>query len=130
MIRVHEKKDMKDIMIFWALLILTLELKHKYPHFKIVPKNIPEVYCFEIKKIDYYLGYIAWTELYIYSNVQSQIDDAKDSLWELMAKDPNRPEAYCKLWSIYIKENKIDKCLDICERLFLDGSEFDDNEYM
>ena len=130
MMRVPEKKDVSDIMIFWALLVLTLQLKHVYPQFKIKAKNVPEAYSSEIKKIDGYLGYVSWTEIYIYTKVKTSIDDAKDLLWELIAKYPNRPEAYCKLWTIYIKEKKIDKCLDICERLFLDGSEFDDNEYM
>ncbi len=128
--RIPEKKDLTDIMVFWSLLVLTLELKYTYPMLKIKPKNIPEAYSSEIKKIDDYLGYISWSETYTYSKVQSKIDDAKDILWELIYKDSNRPEAYCKLWTIYIREKKIDKCLDICERLFLDGNEFDDNEYM
>ncbi len=128
--REKEKKDMTDVMIYWVLLVLTLEMKYLYPKLKFKPRNAPEVYSSEIKKIDDYLGYVAWTEIYRYSSVQSQIDDAKDLLWELIGKDVNRPEAYCKLWRIYVKEKKYDKCLDICERLFLDGTEFDDDTYM
>ena len=121
---------MTDIMVFWALLVLTLELKYVYPELKVKATNIPEAYSSEIKKIDEYLGYISWAEIYIFTKVQSKIDDAKDVLWELIAKDENRPEAYLKLCTIYLREKKIDKCLDLCERLFLDGNEFDANEYM
>ncbi len=130
MLRAQEKKDSTDVMIFWVLLVLTLELKNIYTHLKVKVRNVPEVYSSEIKKIDDYLGYVAWTEIYRYSKVQSQMNDAKDLLWELIGKNTNRPEAYCKLWSIYSKEGKMDKCLDICERLFLDGTEFDDDTYM
>ena len=128
--RAKEKKDITDIMTFWVLLVLTLELKYVCPELKVKPVNMPQAYSSEIKKIDEYLGYISWAETYIYTKVQTKIDDAKDVLWELIAKDENRPEAYLKLSTIYIREKKVDKCLDLCERLFLDGNEFDANEYM
>jgi len=130
MLRLNNVRDLTDVMIFWVLLIITLDLKFKHPEYKIKTKNLPEIYSSEIKKIDDYLGYISWTEIYSYSKEQSKIDDAKDILWELISKDPNRPEAYFKLWTIYSRERKTEKCLDICERLFLDANEYDENEYM
>ena len=114
----------------WCLLILTLELKYKYKNLGVKANNDPEAYSYSIKKIDEYLGYTSWTEIYTYSNDNKSINDAKDLLWELIAKDPNRPEAYFKLCKIYMNENKTEKCLEICERLFLDVTEFDDNEYV
>ena len=51
-------------------------------------------------------------------------------LWEVIGKDPTRPEAYCKLWNIYIKEKKFDKCIDLCEKAFLSENAIDENEYM
>jgi hypothetical protein len=117
-------------MAFWALLVLTLEAKYKQPGLLTRPKNEAEVYACGIKKVDKYLGYIAWTELYSYSGLKTDNEAAKDILWELVAKDANRPEAYCKLWAIYNREHKLDTCVDICDRLFLEASEYDDNEYM
>jgi len=116
-------------MLLWCLLILTLELLYRHKDLDITPNNDPKAYSYSIKKIDEYLGYISWTEIYTYSGDTTKIADAKDLLWELIAKDPNRPEAYCKLWKIYTMEKKYDRCLEICERLFLEGTEFEDNEY-
>lgn len=119
---------MIDIMILWILLIFSLEMNNKYTHFKIHPKNTPEIYSSQIMKINEYLGYIAWSEKYSYS-IKDEINDAKDFLWELISKNPNKPEAYFKLWAIYLKEKKIEKCIDICERLFIEISEFTEKEY-
>ena len=116
-------------MILWVLLILTLELDNVYANLKIKPKNPPEAYSSQIMQINEYLGYIAWTELSIYSK-NNDTNDAKDFLWELINKNPNKPEAYCRLWTVYLKEKKLDKCIDISERLFIDGSEFAEKEYM
>lgn len=121
-------KTSLDIMSLWILLVLTLELKNDYPHFKIKTKNLPEIYSSQIMKIDGYLGYIAWTENTIHTKGNNN-EDAKDFLNELIAKEPNRPEAYCKLWTIYWKEKNLEKCIEISEKLFLEGSEFDENEY-
>lgn len=128
--RKSKKKDITDIMLLWCLLVLTLELIYKHKNLGVKASNDPKAYSYSIKKIDEYLGYISWTEIYTYSEDAIKIADAKDLLWELIAKDPCRPEAYCKLWKIYTAEKKYDRCLEICERLFLEGSEFDDNEYV
>ncbi len=116
-------------MALWVLLVLTLEMTHKYRGLRLTPKNGPEAYCFEIKKLDNYLGYMSWVEKYIYTEKQNEINDAKDVLWELIAKDANRPEAYLRLWTIYHRENKLSKCLEISEKLFLEGTEFEASEY-
>ena len=109
---------------------MSLDLKHKYFHLNIEQKNHPESYSYEIKKIDEYLGYISWTEIYLTNNDQSKKDDAKDTLWELINRDSDRPEAYFQLWRIYMNENKIDKCMDLCERAFLNIGEENNDEYL
>jgi len=117
-------------MLLWCLLVLTLELKNEHKDLNLKPTNDPEAYSSSIKRIDKYLGHISWTEIYTYSDDKCKISDSKDILWELIVKDPNRPEAYCKLWKIYMSEKKYDKCLEVCSRLFLEGTEFEDSEYM
>jgi len=117
-------------MLLWCLLILTLELQSRYAYLKLKPKNKAEAYSFEIKRIDEYLGYIAWTEKYSYSADQSHLNDCKDVLKELISKYPNRPEAYLKLWKIYSQQKHVEECIDISERLFIEGTEYDENELM
>jgi len=127
--RMKEKtKDITDIMILWCLLILTLELQTTLAKLKIKPKNKAEAYSCEIKRIDEYLGYIAWTEKYTYSNVKSQIDDCKDVLRELIGKYPTRPEAYLKLWKKLYDTQKIDEAIDISEQLFIEGTDYEEND--
>jgi hypothetical protein len=117
-------------MIMWMLLIISLEMKYKYPKLKMKLKNTPESYSYEIKKINEYLGYLSWIELYIYTDVQQKIDDAKDMLWQLVTDNPNKPEACLKLWTIYIRENKYEKCMSLCESMILNANDIDDSEYM
>jgi len=129
-LRKNEKKGLRDIMIMWMLLIISLEMKYKYPKLKMKLKNTLESYSYEIKKIDEYLGFLSWIELYIYTDIQEKIDNAKDMLWQLITDYPSKPEAYLKLWSIYIKENKYEKCMSLCENILLNVNDIEDNEYM
>ncbi len=126
----ESKKDITDVMLLWCLLILNLELQNKYASLKVKLRNKPEAYSYEIKRIDEYLGYIAWVEKYVYTDKKAQLDDGKDVLRELIGKYPNRPEAYLKLWRIYYQQGRIEECIDISEKLFIEGTEYEENELM
>jgi len=128
-VRIKEsKKDSGDIMLLWCLLVLTLELQDKYSHLKVKAKNKAEAYSYQIKRIDEYLGYIAWTEMYTYSSDTSKLNDCKDVLRELIVSYPARPEAYLKLWTFYTKAKRIEDSIDIAERLFIEGTEYEGDE--
>lgn len=122
------KKDSGDIMLLWCLLVLTLELQDKYKHLKVKTKNKAEAYSYQIKRIDEYLGYIAWTEMYTYTSDTTKLNDCKDVLRELIINYPGRPEAYLKLWTIYNKMKRIEDAIDIAERLFIEGTEYEGDE--
>ena len=124
------KKDSGDIMLLWCLLILTLELEGKYKYLKVKTKNKAEAYSYQIKCIDEYLGYIAWTEKYNYISVTSQQTECKDILRELIGKYPTRPEAYLKLWKVYWDLKKTEDAIDISEKLFIEGTEYEGDETM
>lgn len=129
-LRKNERKEQRDMMVMWMLLVLSLEAKHRHGNLRLRLKNTPESYSFEIKKADEYLGYLSWTELYTYVGAQEKTDDAKDMLWQLIGKNPSRPEAHFKLWAIYVQEKKYEKCMSLCDSMFFNASEIDDNEYM
>jgi tetratricopeptide (TPR) repeat protein len=56
-----------------------------------------EFYATSIKEIDPYLGYLAWSEIYMEKEWAKGVDVLK----ELIIQYPYRPEAYAKLWSYY-----------------------------
>lgn len=115
------------LQILWALLILTLEVTYEFPLLKYKACNKPEQYSFEISQIDKYLGYIAWTEKAFYKKTYTEIQESQDILSELITQNPNRPEAYVKLWASYYMQAKIPQCIDIAEKLFMEGTEFEGN---
>eukprot|EP00826_Nyctotherus_ovalis_P043530 TRINITY_DN4595_c0_g1_i5.p1 TRINITY_DN4595_c0_g1~~TRINITY_DN4595_c0_g1_i5.p1 ORF type:complete len:407 (-),score=128.39 TRINITY_DN4595_c0_g1_i5:1287-2507(-) len=128
-VRIKEpKKDSGDVMLLWCLLVLTLELQGTYKHLKVKPKNKAEAYSYQIKRIDEYLGYIAWTEMYTYSSDTTKLNDCKDVLRELVTNYPGRPEAYLKLWALYVKMERLEDSIDIAERLFIEGTEYEGDE--
>ena len=51
-------------------------------------------------------------------------------LWQLIEKNPTKPEAYLKLLSIYMKEGKYEKCMGLCERILISSVDIHETEYM
>ena len=53
------------VLSLWGLLLISIEFKYrKFSIYKINPQNSPEKYASEIMKIDKYLGYLAWVEIF------------------------------------------------------------------
>ena len=72
--------------------------------------------------------YIAISEVYLNSN--SKIDDsmAEKTLIEVIDMFPKRPEAYILLWRKYKKMNAFQKCMEIAEKVFLFGVDYESEE--
>lgn len=50
--------------------------------------------------MDHYVGKLARTEMYI-ENEEPKLNKAEEVLRDLMKRQPQRIEAYLKLWSLY-----------------------------
>ena len=85
-----------------------------------------EYYASCIKEIDPYLGYLAWSDIYINSSWEKGVSVLK----ELIKHYPTRPEAYAKLWNYYyyqVKDYEIAE--DIVSEAFLRVTDPEDYKY-
>ena len=70
----------------------------------------------KIKKIDEYFGYLAWNEVF---NSEKNPDRGISILQELISFDPNRPEAYFKLWKYYYTNQQYRESEEIAASAFV-----------
>jgi len=120
-IKLHDSK----IIDLWALLFISLQLKKKFKKYKIQPLNAPEKYAIEISKMDKYLGYIAWIEIYIDLNIKGKSQIIHPLLEEVIVMDSTKPEAYMKLYKFFFHLKKFQLCQEIAERVFIFGTQID-----
>ncbi|OMJ84136.1 hypothetical protein SteCoe_14828 [Stentor coeruleus] len=91
-----------------------------------VETEAAEYFATKLKDIDPYLGYLAWSELYM----DTDIDKSKDIMKELIGKYPYRPEAYAKLWCYYYyTEKSYEAAEDIASEAFLRVTSPEYNNY-
>lgn len=78
--------------------------------------DLPEYYASQIKSLDPYLGYLAWSEVYFRRN---EWQKSLEILKKLISTFNYRPEAYIKLWYHYYYSVKDYEQADgvICEAL-------------
>lgn len=77
-------------------------------------------YAQTLKKADEYIGYLAWAEIYISTTEKREV--GIQVLEDLVKENPNRPQAYLRLWSIYNLIGNSSKSFEIAEKLFLYGT--------
>ena len=49
-------------------------------------------------------------------------------LRDLIAQNPSKPEAYLRLWSYYWKKADYQRSMEVAEKVFIYGTEFESNE--
>ena len=91
-----------------------------------VESEATEYYATCIKDSDQYLGYLAWSDIYMNSSAQQSIDILK----ELIKQNLHRPEAYLKLWNYYYYDIKnYEQAEDIASEAFLRVTDSEYNSY-
>lgn len=91
-----------------------------------IQEEAAEYYATCIKDIDPYLGYLAWSEIFVNVSWEKAIGIMK----ELVKQYPNRPEAYVKLWSYYYYEvQNFEQAEDIAAEAFLRVTDSETTDY-
>lgn len=72
--------------------------------------------------------YIAISEVYLNSNSKIDENMAEKTLLEVIDMFPKRPEAYILLWRKYRKINALQQCMEIAEKVFLLGVDYEAEE--
>lgn len=72
--------------------------KYKSEFGNIKYKKKAKDYAQMMKKADEYMGYLGWAEIYISSKEKREV--GIQVLEDLVRDNPNRPQAYLRLWSI------------------------------
>lgn len=109
------RKDIRKIEIFWALMHLSLL------DYLTIGQEIesPLYYASQIKDIDDFYGYLAWSEVFIRSQTDSNQVRSESILKELIQIYPSRPESYIKLWYYYYASKAYSAALEVAEMAFL-----------
>lgn len=113
------KFDKKSIVSLYCLEIISLEITSNFSEFKINSMNQSELYAVEISKLDKYMGYIAWIDIYLYSDNKEKIENCPHLLNQIITLDYSRPEAYIKLLKVYFKNKQYDLAYEIGSKLFI-----------
>lgn len=79
-----------------------------------------EDFALDIQKIDKYLGYIGWAEIYIGNREKRKL--GVDVLRDLIEEFPQNSQAYLRLWGILMLNKDYKGILELAERLFLFGA--------
>ncbi|CAG9326692.1 unnamed protein product [Blepharisma stoltei] len=98
----------KQLEVLWALMEISIKKVFS------VDTNIdlPKYFAYQIKEIDDYYGYLAWSEILFEDEKEWQ--KGLHVLKELVNGYPDRPEAYIKLWQHYYYTVKdYEQALDI-----------------
>ena len=93
-----------DLMLLAYYLYLKLALFVSKERFGVAlqqsTKKEPKAIASLIMKLDKYLGYVAYTEIYM-DGAEPNPEQAIAVLKELISNHKDRPEAYIKLWQVY-----------------------------
>ena len=121
---VAEKSSPENIIINYLILILSIEKISLIKNNKSINSSIiksPTIYASKIMKLNKYMGYIAWVEVYLRDKTKLKL--ANEVLFDLMTEYPDNPHAFLRKWrKEYEWESYLDWILPI-EELFLKDDE-------
>jgi hypothetical protein len=114
------KLNNKSLATLFMLLKLTAFVEKYESRFLVFYKKKARDFALKIQKLDSYLGYLAWAEIYISQRSKRKL--GIQVLEDLIRDQSQQPQAYLRLWNIhYINKNKA-KVLELAEKLFIYGS--------
>ncbi|CDW77883.1 ras-2 protein [Stylonychia lemnae] len=114
------KLNNKSVAIMYLLLKLSVWSEKNKKKYKYQFSRKGQDYALKIQKLDSYMGYMAWAEIYISQREKRQL--GIQVLLDLIKEHNERPQAYLKLWFIYNLNNNNLKALELAEKLFIYGT--------
>ncbi|CAI2369054.1 unnamed protein product [Moneuplotes crassus] len=118
------KYDQNNLTALYILLVLSCEARDRANKAKdicVSPEKPAEEYAVRIKEISDYLGYIAWSEIYICAG---KVTDAEEVLEDLCYTFPTFPHAFLKLWDHRFGKEDYIKSIEPIEDIFLRIADF------
>ncbi|CAG9331649.1 unnamed protein product [Blepharisma stoltei] len=117
------RENKKQIEILWGLMEISLSKQLECGS----EIEVPQYYASNIKEIDTYYGYLAWSTLFL---KQDQEEKGLDILQELIKSNPDIPEAYIVLWEhYYYKQHEYLKSEDLAAEAFLRITDYENHQY-
>jgi len=123
---VASKLNPESTAALYALLKLSLYTERNQKRLKIASRKKPQDYGLKIQKVNKYLGYVAWAEIYL--NRKDKRELGLEVLQELIKENPEQPYAYLRLWQQYCIHTHFEGVLEISEKLFIYGTGFNSFE--
>ena len=116
--------DSQNLVALYILLLIGWESRKKANEIKketFSPKKPAEEYAVQIKEISDYLGYIAWSEIYLSCGKD---EDAEEVLSDLCYTYPRFPHAFLKLWDLRFRKKQYMESIEPIEELFVRIGDF------